>query len=153
MANRLTMAEIDKILTLHTTQHSNREIAQLLGLNRETVGKYLAQAKAQNQPNAPTGSGADGPPPVLPGPSSECEPFREQIQAKIEQGFVAVRIHQDLVEDHGEGAPSYFSVRRFVSRLTRKTPLPFRRLETEPGEEAQVDFGTGALVRMFDGKI
>ena len=58
MANRLTMAEIDKILTLHTTEHSNREIADLLGINRETVGKYVARAKAQNQPNAPHGSTA-----------------------------------------------------------------------------------------------
>jgi hypothetical protein len=56
MANRLTMAEIDKILTLHTTGHNNREIADLLGFNRETVGKYLARYKAQNQPNAPSGS-------------------------------------------------------------------------------------------------
>ena len=35
----------------------------------------------------------------------------------------------------------------------QKTPLPFRRMETEPGEEAQVDFGTGAPVRMADGKV
>ena len=33
MANRLTMAEIDRIVTLHTTEHSNREIARLLGVN------------------------------------------------------------------------------------------------------------------------
>ena len=39
MAKRLTMAEIDAIITLHTTRHSNREIAALLGVNRETVGK------------------------------------------------------------------------------------------------------------------
>jgi hypothetical protein len=34
MANRLTMAEIDRIVTLHTTEHSNREIARLLGVSR-----------------------------------------------------------------------------------------------------------------------
>ena len=56
------------------------------------------------------------------------------------------------MEDHGESAPSYYSVRRFVARLMRKTPLPFRRMETEPGEEAQVDFGTGAPVIGPDGK-
>ncbi len=176
MANQLTMAEIDAILTLHTTRHSNREIATLLGKDRETVGKYVARAKAknrpdhsasdapptgtdgdsgdldnaavQNQPNAPTGSA--GPP--TSGPPSECESFREQILAKVEQGFEAVRIHQDLVGDHGESAPSYYSVRRFIARLKQKVPLPFRRMETEPGEEAQVDFGSGALVRMADGK-
>jgi hypothetical protein len=64
-----------------------------------------------------------------------------------------VRIHQDLVEAHGATAPSYYSVRRFVARLKRKTPLPFRRMETEPGEEAQVDFGTGAPVRDSAGKV
>jgi transposase len=149
MANRLTMAEIDRILTLHTTEHSNREIADLLGINRETVGKYVAQAKAQNQPNAPSGSNTT----PLSGPRSECEPFREPILAKIEQGFLAKRIHQDLAEDHGESAPSYYSVRRFIARLMQKTPLPFRRMETEPGEEAQVDFGAGASVHIADGKV
>jgi len=149
MANRLTMAEIDRILTLHTTEHSNREIADLLGINRETVGKYVAQAKAQNQPNAPTGSSGTSPS----GPRSECEPFRDLILAKVEQGFLAKRIHQDLAGDHGESTPSYYSVRRFIARLMQKTPLPFRRMETEPGEEAQVDFGTGAPIRMADGKV
>jgi transposase len=167
MANRLTMAEIDRILTLHTTEHSNREIAQLLGIHRETVGKYVALAKAQNRPNAPTGtepsvSDAAGEKPNAPtgfggslrsGPASECEPFREQILSKVEQGFQARRIQADLAEDHGESAPSYYSVRRFLARLKRKTPLPFRRMETGPGEEAQVDFGTGAPIRMADGKV
>ena len=60
MAKRLTMAEIDAILTLHTSRHSNREIATLLGVNRETVGKYVAQAEARSQPNAPTGTGIVG---------------------------------------------------------------------------------------------
>jgi hypothetical protein len=61
MANRLTMAEIDRILKLHTTERSNREIADLLGIDRETVGKYVAQAKAQSQPNAPTGTNGTSP--------------------------------------------------------------------------------------------
>lgn len=172
MAKRLTMAEIDAILTLHTTGHSNREIATLLGRNRETVGKYVGRAEAQYQPNAPTGTdavggdrgdtasgenqpnaptGSAGAPPN--GPPSNCEPFREEILAKVEQGLEAVRIHLDLVEGHGEGVPSYYSVRRFVARLKHRTPLPFRRMETEPGEEAQVDFGTGAPVRTAEGKV
>jgi transposase len=187
MTKRLTMAEIDTILTLHKAGESNRAIAALVGVNRETVGKYLARAKAQNQPNAPTGNspcdpngwpagsdvGSDSasvltenqreqpsaaPPtgsasPPSSGPSSACKPFREEILAKIEQGLEAVRIHQDLLRDHGEQTPSYYSVRRFVARLRQKTPLPFRRMETGPGEEAQVDFGTGAAVRTSEGKV
>jgi transposase len=46
----------------------------------------------------------------------------------------------------------YDSVRRFVQRLGRTRSLPFRRMECGPGEEAQVDFGTGAPVVTPDGK-
>jgi len=35
---------------------------------------------------------------------------------------------------------------RFVRRLGQTRELPFRRLECEAGEEAQVDFGSGAPV-------
>lgn len=154
MANRLTMAQINAILTLHQSSHSNRQIARMLGVNRETVGKYVTLGAAQNRPNAPTGSEADGGgggPPPLAGPASDCEPFRQLILQKLEQGLSAVRIHQDLQEEPGFTA-SYYSVRRFVNRLKRKSELPFRRLETAPGEEAQVDFGTGAPVVDRDGK-
>ena len=65
-------------------------------------------------------------------------------------GLSAQRIYQDLVADHGF-TDSYYSVRRFVSRLGAKRELPFRRMECGPGEEAQVDFGTGAPVLQPDG--
>ena len=39
-----------------------------------------------------------------------------------------------------------------MARLNKKSTLPFRRLETLSGEEAQVDFGTGAPVRTPKGK-
>jgi len=65
--------------------------------------------------------------------------------------LTAKRIHQDLVDEFAfEG--SYWSVRRFVRRLSGGSSLPFRRLETAPGEEAQVDFGTGARVLQPDGR-
>lgn len=43
-------------------------------------------------------------------------------------------------------AGKYHSVRRFVAKLNQSTPLPFRRIEVAAGEEAQVDFGTGAPI-------
>ena len=54
MANRLSMAKVNAILSLHQSGHSNRRIAALLGIDRETVDKYMEAA--ENQPNAPTGS-------------------------------------------------------------------------------------------------
>lgn len=86
MANRLTMAEIDSILTLHTTGHSNREIADLLEVNRETVGKYVAGAKAQNQPNAPTGTE---------GGSGDVPPSADQNQPNAPTGDCRKRDRQN----------------------------------------------------------
>ena len=76
------------------------------------------------------------------GRPSDCEPWKDQIVEKLELGLSAQRIYQDLVADCGFSG-SYFSVRRFVRRLQVRTGLPVRRLECEPAEEAQVDFGTG----------
>jgi transposase len=85
------------------------------------------------------------------GRPSDCEPWRDRILEKLDLGLSAQRIYQDLVTEHGFGG-SYFSVRRFVRRLGAHRELPVRRLECEPGEEAQVDFGTGAPLIGADGK-
>src|SRR5690606_29301875 len=70
--------------------------------------------------------------------------------AKAAEGLSAQRIYQDLA---AEGAPiSYDSVRRYLRRLGHVRPLPFRRMECAAGEEAQVDFGTGAPIVGADGK-
>jgi transposase len=63
----------------------------------------------------------------------------------LQQGLKAQRIYQDLVTEHGFGG-KYWSVRRFVAKVGKATPLPMRRMECAPGEESQVDFGTGAPV-------
>ena len=47
---------------------------------------------------------------------------------------------------------SYHSVSRLVRKLTTSRPVPWRRMECEPGAEAQVDFGRGAPVIGPDGK-
>jgi len=68
----------------------------------------------------------------------------------LELGLSAQRIYQDLVP---EGfAHEYHSVRRFVGKLRGTSPLPFRRMECEAGEEAQVDFGSGAWIEGPEGK-
>lgn len=81
---------------------------------------------------------------------SACEPYRQVILEKLEQGLSGQRIYQDL---RAEGFNhEYHSVRRFVAKLRGTRPLPFRRMECEAGEEAQVDFGTGAWIELPDGK-
>jgi transposase len=83
---------------------------------------------------------------VAHGNESLCEPYRDQIMAGVEQGLSGRRIHQDLVADHGFGG-AYNTVKRYLARLNATVPLPFRRMETLPAEEMQVDFGMGAWVQ------
>jgi transposase len=106
------------------------------------------EAKPASAGEAPIGSGLGAPAPKT--QASLCEPWRPIILAKLEAGLTAQRIYQDLVSEHGF-AGKYPSVRRFVHRLGHSQPLPFRRMECAPGEEAQVDFGTGIPIRQADG--
>jgi transposase len=170
MANHLKVAKVFSIQALHAQGWSQRRIARELGIHRETVQRYLAGAsKPATAPTgpedskpakAPTGSESVGesskPAEHRPkvgrptGSRSCCEPFREVIEAKLDQGLSAQRIFQDLVDQHDFSA-KYHSVRRFVASLKKSTPLPFRRIEVAPGEEAQIDFGKGATIVNPDG--
>jgi transposase len=165
MANRLKVAKVLSIKTLHAQGWSQRRIARELGVSRGAVARQL-QADAQQSPTSgvPDDSNRTKAPPgsepaetssnrakAPPGSRSLCGPFREQILAKLDQGLSAQRIFQDLVAEHGF-AGQYHSVRRFVAKLNQSTPLPFRRIEVAPGEEAQIDFGAGASVVSDDGR-
>jgi len=193
MSNLLKVAMIETILSLGQRGWSQRRIARELGINRETVARYLRNVPRSAKPAiapagsadldsnskpaiaplgstpqehtskpamAPIGSGSADPPitPALPGREppasgrpSDCEPWRATIQAKLDLGLSAQRIHQDLATEQGFTG-SYYSVRRFVRHLEQTLELPFRRLECGPGEEAQVDFGCGAPLLLPDGR-
>ena len=159
MANRIKVAIASSIQVLRQQGWSYRRIAQALGVHRETVARYVHLAGEGSKPasNLSPGSGSPDPPkPAKPvprhvsGPESLCEPYRQIILEKLDQGLTAKRIWQDLVEERGF-AGRYASVKRFVHRLGKTLPLPFRRMESAPGEEAQVDFGLGAPVEQSSG--
>lgn len=154
MANHLGMTKSKAIKKLHQQGQSQREIAEALSVDRKTVRRHLQSQKPAERDaadskgtGAPTGS--DDPPTAK--SASSCEPFRQVIEAKLEQGLHAQRIFQDLQIEH-DFQGKYWSVRRFVKRLRTEKPQAFRRVEVEPGWEAQVDFGTGAPVVGKDGR-
>ena len=79
--------------------------------------------------------------------ASSCEPYREAIELGLRRGRNAMAIWQDLVADTGFHG-SYQSVKRFVRKLQGNHPLEARAVISTPaGEEAQVDYGTGPMVR------
>jgi transposase len=166
--NRLTVRLHHSILTLAERGWSARRIARELGINRETVGRHLRakpakvttgflEGEAISKPAiSTTGSESEveAKPAISttgsPGRLSDCRGHEERIHLALLQGLSLKRIHQDLVHDHGFSG-SYQSVKRFAKRMGATTPLPFRRIESGPGEELQVDFGQGAWV-LEDGR-
>ena len=108
--------------------------------NLSTKGKAKATSKPANENEVITDSA------VVSGPSA-CEPYREAIDLGISRGRNAMAIWQDLVSEYGF-ASSYQSVQRFV-RKRRGTQTPEARVViiTAAGQEAQVDYGTGPMVR------
>ena len=149
MANRLKVANVLSIKQLHAQGWSQRKIARELGVSRAAVARHLKKTADLAQADAPSEGSNEATAPTESG--SLCTPFRETILAKLAQNLSAQRIFQDLILEHGfEG--KYHSVRRFVAKLNQSTPLPFRRMEVAPGEEAQIDFGTGAPIIDANGK-
>lgn len=152
--NQLKVHQQQTIKALFERGWSKRRIARELGLDRVTVRKYLAGVDSKS-PTPPTGSAgpSDSKSPTNPhtgsasgsGPESLSQPWKEQIEQGLQTGLSVQRIYQDLVIEHGFTG-SYYSVRRLARRLGRVSELPFRRMECEPGAEAQVDFGQGAWV-------
>jgi len=108
--------------------------------NLSTKGKAKPTSKPSNGNEVITDSA------MVPGPSA-CEPYREAIDLGLSRGRNAMAIWQDLVSEYGF-ASSYQSVQRFV-RKRRGVQTSEARvvIVTAAGQEAQVDYGTGPMVR------
>lgn len=151
--NQLKVHTQQSILTLAGRGWAKRRIARELGLDRATVRKYLAEASKSPTPQPGSGDCLEAKSPTPPQtgssavlqPSSVCDPWDKEIEAAWQAGLTLQRIYQDLVVEH-QFAGSYHAVRRFVRRRLGAVELPFRRMECEPGQELQVDFGRGAWV-------
>lgn len=153
MGNNLTMADITKILTLSKAGWSRRKIARELGCDRETVSKYVRQGEQ----SGPPANGTEAKPAIStagssPGRTSEAAPYRERIEAMLEKGLSAEVIWRELRDGHGY-THGYESVKRYVRKLKARLPQRVWRMECEPGEEAQVDFGILRCLRRADGKL
>ncbi|MEM6473436.1 MAG: IS21 family transposase [Planctomycetota bacterium] len=147
------MTKSNQIKRLRQQGLSHRQIAKAVGVDPKTVRRHLAPEQPKGS-TAPTGSEPDQDTPAEPpkeSSSSQCEPFRQAITEMLSRGLHAQRIHQDLVSEFGFQG-SYYSVRRFAKTLRDQKPEAFRRMEVEPGYEAQVDFGIGIPIVDADGK-
>src|SRR2546422_1122050 len=176
MSNVLDDHKQQEIRALGRLGWTLSRIQEATGVRRETIGGYLKAAgipvRGRGRPSEskpkPAISGevstdseeskpatrvevstdsAPVPRPSRAPSASACEPYRELIAEALGRGRNAMAIWQDLVDDHGFVA-RYASVRRFVVTL-RGASSPEARvvITTAPGEEGQVDYGDGPMVR------
>jgi transposase len=79
--------------------------------------------------------------------ASACAVHRDAIELGLSRGRNAMAIWQDLVDTRGFTG-GYQSVKRFVRKLLGgPSKEACAVIETPAGEEAQVDYGTGPMVR------
>ena len=171
MSNVLKVSHQEAIRSLHEKGWSQRRIARELGINGRTVRRYIQGESKCSTISTPGSSEESDSKCILSIPGSEslverepavsiadqlgrksrCEPFEAAIGSKMGAGLSAQRIYQDLVQENGF-LGSYQSVKRFVRRLKGRQPERVWRIECQPGEEMQVDFGLGAPIEHDDGK-
>jgi transposase len=168
VSNVLSEEKKQQVIALGRLGWALRRIERETGIRRETVALYLKEAgvalrppggrQLPAKPASPVAEvttdsrAADGPPALDPKPSrspssSACEPFHELIEAGLSRGRNAMGIWQDLV-DQSAFTGAYQSVKRYVRKLRgASSPEPRAVIITAPGEEAQVDYGDGPMVR------
>ncbi|MGH7756989.1 MAG: hypothetical protein ACREM8_12010, partial [Vulcanimicrobiaceae bacterium] len=114
-----------------------------IGLALPTLRRRLAAIAVRH-----TAAGQETPvrTPITVVTRSRCESHRAFITAELVKDRHGIAIYQDLVEHHGYTG-SYDAVKRLIRKLSPKDVQISCRFETEPGQEAQVDYGEGALTR------
>ena len=180
MANKLTVQEYEAIRNLTALGWGIRKIARELKVSRNTVRNYvrtleppdpgpLAEQILKSATLSIPGSGVQTDPLSPPGSGGEkiqtdplstagktgrkslCFVHADLILQKVEVGLSAQRIYQDLRLENAFGG-SYQSVKRYVHKVRQTDPKLVQRIEVQPGEEVQVDFGAGPTLVGADGK-
>lgn len=159
---RLNVLDVREMVRRFRLGQSDRQVAHDMSCSRHTAGKYRLLAQGQGwltRPDLPTPAEIDGqraavvtdPPDT--GPDSSVEPHRARVVELRAKGVEMIAIWQ-ILKDERQFTGSYSSVRRFVRTLEPRTPDACVRVETPPGEEAQVDFGyAGALADPVTGEM
>jgi transposase len=177
MSNVLSEEKKQQVIALGKLGWPLRRIEQATGVRRETASAYLksagvvvslpgwgrrapAKPAIQVTPDSaakpamvtsdfvgPFSEKQGAPSDPSPPSASVCEAHRELIEQDLARGRNGKAIWQDLVSDHGF-AGGYQAVKRFVRKL-RGSRLPEAAgiILTAMGEEAQVDYGSGPMVR------
>ncbi len=151
------MIDIVEILVHWYAGRSQHELSASLGVDRKTLRKYTAPARAAGmEPGGPPMGEADWRTLVAGWFPELCdaglrqvswpgiEPHRDYIAGQLAVGVTAATVHQRLVDERGLTA-SVASLRRWVRANlpedARRGQVTVLRDTPPPGQEAQIDYG------------
>lgn len=152
--------EIREMLRRFQQGQSNRSIARDLRINRKIVDRYRTWADEQGLLEEALPSLGDlhqllegtlnhASPPQN---TSTVEPYRDLVEKLMKEGLEIAATHERPKERGYTG--SYASVYRFVCNLKPCDLDVTVRVETRPGEEAQVGFGyAGKMIDPETGEL
>jgi transposase len=152
--------DVREILRHLRAKESDRAIARATQIDRKTVARYRTWATEQELLTGPLptlgelqrllSEKMEGPPP--PQNESSVEPYRDLV-VKLRRGKIEMTAIWERLKERGYSG-SYSAVYRFVRHLEPLAPEVTVRVETKPGEEAQVDFGSvGLLIDPVTGEL
>lgn len=164
MQRRLKYMDMREILRRLREQHSDRRIAKDLNINRRTVQRYrdwvIAEKLLTGDPSTISGQALPDHQTLLarlpaeqtpPQNTSSVEPYRASVEQRLKE-HVRVNVIHERLKECGYGG-SYACVLRLAQQIDPKTQEAATRVECQPGEEAQVDFGYVGMMLDADGNL
>lgn len=120
-----------KVRNLIASGWSERRIARELGISRNTVARAAADTEPRQYQREPA-----------PDP---CAPWQKFLEEGVRQGLRGSRLLADLQQQGYAGSRSALYRRLGEIRKSMAEPKAFARFETDPGEQAQFDWGEYSL--------
>ena len=115
---------------------SNREIAEELGISRNTVRKLLNASSVNEHPHRQI--------------TSKLDPYRDRKRDIIDKhNLSAIRILEEIRKQGYDGGYTILKDYCSIVRNDRRIPAVYR-YETDPGKQSQVDFGEFWYIEIDD---
>lgn len=115
--------------------YSQTEIAELLGMSRRTIYRWVKSGELDRDLDEPP---RYGPRPQKP---RKLDPYRQYVRQRLEElpDLTATRLFREILASGYTGG--YTQLKEYVRAIRPKPPeAPVIRFETPPGKQAQVDF-------------
>lgn len=126
------------IQTLHKQGVTKASIARQIGCHRNTVNNILERNSVTEKQTREK--------------SSIFDPYREKIEELLKKKVTRVRIHEILTDEHSIHS-AYDTLRKYIKKHLPKPVEAFGVQITDPGDEAELDFGYLGMLPGVGGKL